>query len=187
MKHEGRSKNTGFFRGHLAGLCVWALSAMAVAGCNEHPVGGGDGPQFRGITVPLPPPSFRGATIIDIEFSGEASGFEGERVLAWDTKEAKGVARPVDAAGNFVLPSWALNLQRHCVELRGIDSLGNTSPASYYALSLSSGPACQSPLCSAQDQGAECVCLVQRSTNCVDDQPWPGVGTEAGSAAQSSE
>lgn len=178
---KGRSMRTRHFSGFTAkALGLLGLGLTLASGCNDHtPLGSGGGPEFRGITVPLPPPSFRGATILDLEFSGSAPGFENERVLAWDAEANTGIAGPVDASGNFRLRPWGVNLQRHCIEVQAVNgALGSLSLARYYSLSLAAGPSCQDPSCSVQDSKGECVCLTKRSANCV-DAPAFGEGAQA--------
>lgn len=182
MKYKRTSMRAGLIRMRVLALSLLGFGVAASSSCNEHPVGSGASPEFRGITVPLPPPSFRGATVVDVELSGVVPG-AADRVIAWDTKQARGIVGPVDRAGNFALPAWGLNVQRHCIEVRGADGLGNSSSASYYAMDLVSGPACQGTHCSAQDSQGECVCLVRRSANCVDAQPWPAPGTQGGATS----
>lgn len=181
----GRSKQQKVrFRGSLPGICVLGLSLWLASGCNEHPVGTEAGPEFRGITVPLPPPSFRSATTVDMAFSGMAPGFENERVVAWDTEQQKGIAASVDPTGAFALEPWGVNVQQHCIEVRGFNRTGRASSARYYALNLAIGATCQAPGCSVQDEMGECLCLLRRTANCVDAVPWPDANT--GSTATAS-
>lgn len=174
MNNKGRSMHN---KGFLRAVCTMSLGLLLASGCNEHPVGPGGGPEFRGITVPLPPPSFRSATMVDMAFSGAAPGFEKERVMAWDTEQQRGIAAPVDAVGNFTLQPWGINVQRHCIEVRALNHIGEMSSTRYYALDLASGAACQDAQCSVQDRQGECVCLLLRSANCVDVKPWPDAGS----------
>lgn len=187
MKKNRTSKlGTRFFGAGLSGFCALGLGLVVLAGCNDHPVGTGARPEFRGITVPLPPPSFRGATLLDVEFQGTALGFENERALAWDVAQKQGLAGPVDAAGNFVLPAWKINVRKHCIELRGASKLGEVSSPSYYDLNLAEGPACQDAICSVQDNFGQCLCLTRRLANCVDAQTWPETGPNTGTAPAAS-
>lgn len=183
MKSMGRSKQTrGVFSFHAMALSVLGLSLALVSACNEHtPLGSSGGPEFRGITVPLPPPSFRGATFLDMEFTGQVRGTQSERILAWDSVQKQGIAGAVDPAGNFRLPPWSVNVQKHCIELRSADSLGHVSSASYYSMIVATGPACQDSHCSVQDSKAECLCLTRRSANCVDEGPLHQAGEQGSS------
>lgn len=147
------------------------LGFGALAGCNEHPVGTGAAPEFRGITIPLPPPSFRQATLVDVELSGVAPGFEEGRALAWDAPSAAGVTGAIDASGAFVLPSWSLKLRDHCIEVRAEQGFERPSNPRYFDMELKSGEDCASSLCSAKDGQGECLCLASRAANCVDRQP----------------
>lgn len=167
------------------GLVLGVLALPLGSGCNDHPVGGGDGPEFRGITVPLPPPSFRSATVVDVELAGSARGFEGGRASAWNTEESQGIVGLIDAAGQFKFKAWKLRLDKHCVELRAARDFQAPSGARFYALDLYSGQACSANTCSAMDSKGDCVCLVQYAGNCVNRRETAAPGANPGTQANS--
>lgn len=176
-KRPSRSASPSSRRGIWQGLVLAALLA-GTAGCNEHPVGTGFTPEFRGITVPLPPPSFRSATLVDLELRGSAAGYQGGRALLWEERDPRGIAAPIDATGNFHFPAWSLNPRNHCLELRAQGSIKGPSNASYYGLVLKQAAECTSPQCSAADRQGECVCLLRFHANCTDQPFWPEPGTQ---------
>lgn len=172
-----RSASWAARRGSWIGLLL-GTALLGMMGCNEHPVGTGFTPEFRGITVPLPPPSFRSATLVDLELRGSAAGYEGGRALLWEERDPRGIAAAIDAAGNFQFPAWSINPRKHCLELRAQGTIAGPSNASYYALVIKQASQCDSPQCSASDRQGECVCLMRFHANCADRPHWPELGAQ---------
>lgn len=165
-----------------------ALALLVVplaSGCNDHPVGNGEGPEFRGITVPLPPPSFRSATLVDVELSGRASSFEGGRATVWNTEDPHGLTAQIDAAGAFKFRPWKLRVDKHCVELRAARDYQAPSTPRFYAMDLFSGPACTAGTCSAVDSVGDCLCLVRYAGNCINRREAAAPGTSPATDASS--
>lgn len=165
------------------GAAALAVASLLGAGCNDHPVGGGPAPEFRGITVPLPPPSYRSAPIIKARLSGESLGHEGGRATVWDLENSRGIVTPVAEDGYFAFEPWEINLREHCFELSASLNFEPESRATYYGLVLRGFDACKQPNCSVADAQGECVCIDALEAGCYDRPEWPDASSQAPSAS----
>lgn len=146
---------------------VLALVPLAATGCRDYEFLA-PAPNLRGITIPLPPPSFADEKLIHIDLEGTVPmGFEGEGTQAYVFEE--GTQR-----GYFVLsdgPSYTvydvlIDLDDNCIETWVVTAEGEESTLVDYKAVLLEGEACSDDACSAPDQLGACVCLEKWQAGC---------------------
>lgn len=163
----------------------WSLALLAgllsTTACNTH-LRSERRPEFRGITVPLPPPSYRSAETVKAGFSGRWPALDAGRASLWDRRSESGVLAPIKKDGSFTFLPWALNLKRHCLELsvENYPMVPRTSPR-LYALVIREGMQCAASVCSPQrDQEGRCLCVEETRNDCFSPaEPSPATTTDA--------
>lgn len=146
-----------------AGLAVLSVAACTNAFLPDNP------PSVRGITVPLPPPSFTEATEVSVTIDGQISGAPsaGGFVLLYETVSDDGRFEYPDDQGGFLFEDVTVGLPGNCLQLSEYD--GDTDEfGTVVAMKVvvATDEACMDALCSTQDALGACVCLEEWGVGC---------------------
>lgn len=132
-----------------------------------------DAGEFRGITIPLPPPSFTDADEVTIDVSGNINHepAPGTVVALWESEAGEGRLVPPEDDGSFLFESVVVVPDQSCLELWSEypedGDIIRSSEASYKVIVVTDDPECGSQdLCSAPDDDGNCLCLDPRYDNC---------------------
>ena len=127
-------------------------------------------PTLRGITIPLPPPSFKDEPFIEIDIDGALPfgyGSDGTMVYLFERGTEAGYFVFSDGQA-FMFNDVLVNIEDNCLETyftEGED--GEDSTITDYKVVLQEDPeACDSPSCSAPDDLGACVCLEEWQAGC---------------------
>lgn len=149
-------------------LASVTLFAVGVAGCTNVALPSPP-PAVRGITVPLPPPSFAEATEVSVTIDGDSSvdAASGGFVLLYESVADDGRFEYPDGAGAFVFEDVVVNLPGNCLQLSEYDGTTDIfGQISSMKVLLAADEACAGSLCSAQDSLGACVCLEMWGVGC---------------------
>ena len=129
-----------------------------------------DGPNFRGITVPLPPPSFRDVATLRIEVEGTLPG--GQRdpdaiAYLYDVVGERGYFTVVEPNGrSFFVRDVLVDPLDNCFASY-VEINGEETDATFFEVVLRDGDeACSDSSCSAQDDEGTCLCIDPWSLPC---------------------
>jgi len=145
------------------GSLLASLACLAAVACNT--VDFYDAPPpFRGIVVPLPPPSFADADVIEISVEGTVDANPpGTRVLLYEYTQALGLFTYPDDAGDYAFDSVPVVLGDNCLQLDILEGGDELLPTQLFEVVLKTGSACDSvATCSAVDEVGDCACLEPR-------------------------
>jgi len=142
------------------------------AGCNDvffaEPA-----PHFRGITVPLPPPSFAAQPQVAAELEGNIGTPLGAPTIVslWRDDDPVGLSVAAQDSGDFEFPEVEITLDQTCIELYfEVDDGAQARPSqhAFYQVVTMSDEACTDDafICSAVDLVGDCVCLDERASGC---------------------
>ncbi|NVB42203.1 hypothetical protein G6O69_30550 [Pseudenhygromyxa sp. WMMC2535] len=152
-------------------LIVGALLGLALStsACVEHQLLI-QAPSLRGITIPLPPPSFADEVIVSIDFEGSVpSGFDvpGTKAYLYEKSTGRGYFTLTEGA-SFVIYDVLVDIDDNCLETWFVDGFeGEESSVSDYKVALQEGEeACSASGCSEMDEVGACVCLEKWSLGC---------------------
>jgi hypothetical protein len=149
------------------GLLVGALATVTI-GCNQ-PQFLTPPPTLRGITIPLPPPSFvdEGLVTIDVE-GGIPLGFQGPGTQAFLYEEGTGRGYFVYAEQqSFIINDVLVDIEDNCLESWFVDGVdAEESSTVDYKVVLAEGEACMDISCSQMDLQGACLCLEKWSAGC---------------------
>ena len=146
-----------------AGLAILSVAACTNAFLPDNP------PSVRGITVPLPPPSFTEATEVGVTIDGQISGAPsaGGFVLLYETVSDDGRFEYPDDQGGFLFEDVTVGRPGNCLQLSEYD--GDTDEfGTVVAMKVvvATDEACMDALCSTQDALGACVCLEEWGVGC---------------------
>jgi hypothetical protein len=151
------------------GLASLVLTVGVVVGCNE-PRFLVPAPTLRGITIPLPPPSFADEVLVHIDVAGTIPfGFGGPGTQAYLYEKSTGRGYFVDTDGvSFTIFDVLVDVNDNCLETWFVDPIDKeTSTFSDYKAVLRDGEACSTDdSCSAPDDLGVCLCLEQWTVGC---------------------
>ena len=163
MRSRRRAGASGSTAARGAALLVTALAGCTTVELPSPP------PFVRGITVPLPPPSFAEATEIGVTIEGEIvsdpspDGF----VLLYEIVTDDGRFEYPDDTGAFVFEEVVVNLPGNCLQISEYDGTTDTfGQISAMKVQVAVDEACGGALCSAQDSLGACVCLDSWGVGC---------------------
>ncbi len=168
-----RASNQVERRGRGAKRAARAAGALALlvslAGCNEHYFLA-PSPSLRGITIPLPPPSFADEVTLRIDVSGTAPiGFDspGSQAFLYERGTDRGYFVFVED-GDWTIEEVLVDLSNNCLETWVVDGAsGDETPMVDYKVILREGDEClEDTSCSAQDMLGACLCLEKWSAGC---------------------
>ncbi len=152
-----------------------ALASMVVicgitVGCNE-PRFLIPAPTLRGITIPLPPPSFADEVLVRIDVEGNVPfGFDTPGSYAYLYEKSSGRGYFVETDGiNYTIYDVLVDVTDNCLETWFVDSVdGEESQIVDYKAVLREGAeACSADdSCSAMDDLGVCLCLEKWTVGC---------------------
>jgi hypothetical protein len=147
---------------------VWGCAAFVA--CIQHPIAEPP-PEFRGIVITGPPPSFADATWLDIGFRGElrpsmVSSF-GTTVNVWDEAQGQGVFT-VTTTNTFEIPHLGLDPRNNCLGLWAENTEESTVTESYQIRVELDSAACVGERCTPTDAKGACVCLYAAKSGCYE-------------------
>ena len=153
-------------------LALAALVSIGVAtvGCNE-PRFLVPAPTLRGITIPLPPPSFADEVLVRIDVEGNVPfGFESPGTQAFLYEKVTGRGYFVETDGiSYTIYDVLVDVTDNCLETWFIDGVdGEESTMVDYKAVLREGEeACTiDDTCSAMDDLGVCLCLEKWTVGC---------------------
>ena len=148
------------------------LLCASVAACNE-PMFLTPAPTLRGITIPLPPPSFADEVMLYIDVEGNVPlGYQDEDTRAYllEKRTGRGYFVKIDGDGttNFTVRDVLIDVNDNCLETWFIDGIDNepSSTVDYKAFLAEGDEACGEPSCSAMDEQGMCLCLEKWDVGC---------------------
>lgn len=158
-----------------SGLAGWiataamVLATFALTACNEHPLLV-PGPSLRGITIPLPPPSYVDEGLVTITIDGTVpDGFDnpGTQAFLFEKGTGRGYFVPADGV-NYTIYDVLVDIEDNCLESWFVDGLdGEESSVVDYKVELREGEEnCADLDCSAPDEQGACLCLEKWSLGC---------------------
>ena len=150
-------------------LAVLALSLLtASTGCVEHPFLI-QPPSLRGITIPLPPPSFADEVLISIDVEGSVPyGFDdpGTQAFLYEKGTDRGYFTFIDG-GSYTIYDVLVDINDNCLETWFVGIDNDESSVVDYKVQLREGAeACGAPGCSAMDDLGACLCLEKWTVGC---------------------
>ena len=108
---------------NLRSRVVAALVVAALGGCNE--VSFPDAPpDFRGISVPIPPPSLTDEPVVRVEIDGTlgtSMPIADTRVYLYEKTTARGYFVLADGDGDFILQDVLLDLRSNCMQVWAVE------------------------------------------------------------------
>jgi hypothetical protein len=145
------------------------MLATVTLGCNE-PMFLIPAPTLRGITIPLPPPSFVDEGIVTIDVEGSIPlGFQapGTRAFLYEKETGRGYFVFADQQ-SFVIPDVLVDIDDNCLESWFVDGIDEEeSTVVNYKVVLTEGEeACMATSCSPMDEQGACLCLEKWSAGC---------------------
>ncbi len=154
------------------GGALGGVALLALFGCNEYGFYQ-QGPDFRGITIPIPPPSLMASPEIEIDVDGTvpSNAGSGTEVYLFESTSARGYFTVADPeTGAFVIEEVDVNLEDNCIRLWYVDGGdGEQSDSSYYKAYIETDAeicADETMNCSILDDEGHCACLDPWSTGC---------------------
>src|SRR5690606_35164096 len=153
-------------------LAVAGLVAICglTVGCNE-PRFLVPSPTLRGITIPLPPPSFADEVLVHIDVAGQVPfGFESPGTHAYLYEKVTGRGYFVETDGmDYTIYDVLVDVTDNCMQtwfVDGVDQEQSTT-IDYKAVLREGEEACTSDsTCSAMDQMGVCLCLEKWTVGC---------------------
>lgn len=144
------------------------LVALSVGGCRDYEFLAAP-PSLRGITIPLPPPSFADEGLITIDLEGTVpAGFvgPGTKALVFEKGTQRGYFVFTDTP-DYTIYDLLVDLEDNCIETWVVSEDDEESTRIDYKAVLLEGEACAEDMsCSAPDLLGACVCLEKWSAGC---------------------
>lgn len=115
--------------------------------------------------MPLPPPSFADAEVIEIDVSGRVEkNPAGTRVMLYEYAQGLGRFTYPDDAGDWAITGVPVVLGDNCLQLDVLEAGESFLPTRLFEVVLQGGDMClDNPMCSATDAAGDCACLEPRS------------------------
>lgn len=151
----------------LAGL---VLTCGLTVGCNE-PRFLIPAPNLRGITIPLPPPSFADEVLVRIDVAGNVPfGFDSPGTQAFLYEKVTGRGYFVDTDGmSFTIYDVLVDVTDNCMQTWFVDGVDaeESSMVDYKAVLREGEELCSADAtCSAMDEQGVCLCLEKWTVGC---------------------
>jgi hypothetical protein len=139
-------------------------------GCNE-PHFLVPAPTLRGITIPLPPPSFADEVLVRIDVEGNVPfGFDVPGTQAFLYEKVTGRGYFVDTDGmSYTIYDVLVDVTDNCMQTWFVDGVDDeeSSTIDYKAVLREGEEACTTDsTCSAMDQLGVCLCLEKWTVGC---------------------
>jgi hypothetical protein len=151
-------------------LASLVLICAVTVGCNE-PRFLIPAPTLRGITIPLPPPSFADEVLVRIDVEGNVPfGFDVPGTQAFLYEKVTGRGYFVDTDGmNYTIYDVLVDVTDNCMQTWFIDGVDGeeSSTIDYKAVLREGEEACTADsTCSAMDELGVCLCLEKWTVGC---------------------
>jgi hypothetical protein len=150
-------------------LALIGLVGAGAIGCNE-PRFLVPAPTLRGITIPLPPPSYGDAVLVHIDVEGSVPfGFEAPGTEAFLYEKSTGRGYFVGTEGiSYTVYDVLVDVTDNCIQSWFVDGVdGEESSRVDYKAVLHEGDACAADdTCSVPDELGVCLCLEKWTTGC---------------------
>lgn len=150
-----------------------AAASVVAGACANTELFVPDAGEFRGITIPLPPPSFTDAGTVTIDVTGNTNTdpAPGSVVALWESEQAQGFLVAPEDDGAFSFESIVVVPNQSCLELWSEyphdGEIVRSTEARYKVVVVEDDPECgMDDLCSAPDDDGDCLCLELRFNNC---------------------
>jgi hypothetical protein len=147
---------------------VLALAALVgVGGCRDYEFLAAS-PTLRGITIPLPPPSFADELLISIDLEGTVPmGFEGPdtQAFVFEKGTQRGYFVFTDTS-DYTVHDVLVDLDDNCIETWVLAGDEESTRVDYKAVLLEGEVCTTDASCSAPDMLGVCVCLEKWSVGC---------------------
>ena len=154
-----------------AGICAVGLCLTSTA-CND-PLFLTPAPTLRGITIPLPPPSFGDEVLLYIDVEGNVPlGYQHPETKAYlhekVTDRGYFVGLEDNELTNYTIRDVLIDVNDNCLETWFVDGVDGepSSVVDYKAVLLEGEDACADPSCSAMDEMGMCLCLEKWTVGC---------------------
>ena len=124
-------------------------------------------PNPRGVTIPVPPPSFTSEPVQSFDIEGELANSamdDGIRISLFEETSQKGYFT-YTAGGSWLLADVEVDTSDNCLSVWSSDFEGQDSVREYFKLQPRTGDECV-PGCSEPDQDGVCICVELWSTGC---------------------
>jgi hypothetical protein len=156
-------------RGWLALASLVVICGLTV-GCNE-PRFLVPAPTLRGITIPLPPPSFADEVLVRIDVEGNVPfGFDVPGTQAFLYEKVTGRGYFVDTDGmSYTIYDVLVDVTDNCMQTWFVDGVDGeeSSTLDYKAVLREGEEACTTDTtCSAMDDFGVCLCLEKWTVGC---------------------
>ena len=157
----------------VAPCALLAFGLGAAHACTNAELYVPDAGEFRGITIPLPPPSFADADQVSIDVSGSINHEPnpGTIVALWESEASEGRLVPPEDDGSFLFEAVVVVPDQSCLQLWSEypedGEIVRSSEAAYKVIVVADDPECGTQqLCSPPDDQGSCLCLDPRFDNC---------------------
>ena len=155
-------------------LCALLAGVTASACTSAFLEENGSAADFRGITIPLPPPSFHDNPNLTIDVDGSIGQEPGPGTVVglWESVAQEGRLTAPDDEGDFVFENVDVVVNQSCLEIwydqNEAGDIVRSEVARHKVVILEGDEACNdvANTCSAQDDNGACVCLDRRFDNC---------------------
>lgn len=149
------------------GLCLLSTA------CNNDPMFLTPSPTLRGITIPLPPPSFADEVLLYIDVEGNVPiGYQhpDTKAYLYEKSTARGyfVNLEDESLTNYTIRDVLVDVEDNCLETWFVDGVDNepSSTVDYKAVLREGEEECGDPSCSAPDDMGMCLCLEKWTVGC---------------------
>ena len=132
-------------------------------------------PTLRGITIPLPPPSFADEVVFYVDVEGNVPiGYQHPETQAYLFEKVTGRGYFVNLEDNeltnFTVHDVLVDINDNCLETWFVDGVdGDLSSVVDYRIVVLEGDgddACGAPSCSEMDEQGMCLCLEKWAVGC---------------------
>ena len=154
------------------GAALLTLTCASATACND-PMFLTPAPTLRGITIPLPPPSFADEVMVFIDVEGNVPpGYQHEETKAYLLEKRTGRGYFVGLDGDDLLTysirDVLIDVNDNCLETWFVDGVDNepSSTIDYRVLLLEGEEACSDTNCSPADDQGMCLCLEKWDVGC---------------------
>jgi len=148
------------------------ITCASVTGCND-PMFLTPAPTLRGITIPLPPPSFADEVMLYIDVEGNVPvGYQHEDTNAYLLEKRTGRGYFVGLDGgdltSYTIRDVLIDVNDNCLETWFVDGVDYepSTVVDYKAVLREGAEACMDTSCSAMDEQGMCLCLEKWTVGC---------------------
>lgn len=124
-------------------------------------------PNVRGITIPVPPPSFTGEPLQRVDIDGNldlATPQTGTRVEIFEQVSGRGYYT-FSVEGLWVVPEVLVDVTDNCLVVSSTDDEGQISVRQNFKIFVAEADACDAS-CSEPDDTGACLCFENWNSGC---------------------